>query len=677
MVRGQLDLRDWNPATKPQLALAGDWAFYWGHLVGPIELATGMYRPTGHYPVPSSWTDYQVNGQPLPDRGAATYVLTVRLPQTETALALQVPFVWSSYRVWVNGHLEGESGRPGLTAEATRSVFLKSFIPLPEDVQTVVIVVQVADHESGTPGLLETPVIGTRASLLAQRDFRNALNMAIIGALLVLAAYHLFFYAFRRKETAMLAFALICLAVVVRFAVFGDHHVFEWLMRYSGLLTFSEQGRIYYTATFWLGVLGLFYLRALFPLDVWRRAPQIAAGAGVLVIGLALVLDFAHFAMVLPVFLAVLGAIVAYAVYVMVRAAWLDRQQARLLLVGLGGMILAGVHDALATAGVYLISETELLTYGFLFFIFVQFVVVARRFSTTYAAVEDLSENLERKVEQRTAELAAANLEIQQKNEDITDSIEYAKRIQLSILPDVGQLSERLPQSFIHYAPKDIVSGDFYWYHVAEDGTLTVAVADATGHGVPGAFMSVLGINLLSRAMHEAPQADPALLLTLLHSWVRQALKQDQARDGSDRSEDGMEMALVQLLPSGELLYAGANRPLLRHRGDELSEFNPIKHAIGGSDVHGGGTAVFSTQRLEVQPGDLYYLFTDGATDQFGGEGEHRRRFSKQRFRTLLSKIAQLPVARQRERLATTLADWQGAAPQTDDILILGFRIAG
>jgi serine phosphatase RsbU (regulator of sigma subunit) len=672
--QGIMDLRAWSPSEQPEVSLSGNWAFYWDQHITPIELVAKSPAPTGYFPVPASWDSYEIKGEKLPNQGKATYLLEVLLPESDAPLVLDVPFVWSSYRVWVNGRLEASSGVPGLSQQTTMPVFLKSFVPLPEGTQKLSILLEVSDFESSTPGLLETPVIGTRTSILAQRDFGNALNMAVIGALLVLAIYHLFFYAFRRKERAMLAFALICLAVIVRFAVFGDHHIYEWLVRYSGLLNFYVQGPIYYTATFLLGVFVIFYLYELFPDDVWGRAFQLGLILAAVAIIAAVVLPFAWFGILVTGLIAIVAA---YVIFTIVKAAWLGRPQARLLLVGLSGMLLAGAHDALATANIYILTETELLTYGFLFFIFVQFVVVSRRFSTTFAAVEDLTENLERKVEQRTHELAQANEEIGQKNQDITDSIQYAKRIQLSILPDTRQLSERLPQSFLHYQPKDIVSGDFYWFHQREDGTLTVAIADATGHGVPGAFMSVLGVNLLSRAVHELTAPDPATLLTAVHQWVRQALKQDQVRASNEKTEDGMEMAMIQLTPDGTLFYAGANRPLLRFRDGAMDEIAPVKHAIGGSDLVSTSMAVFETHRLDTRPGDVYYLFTDGATDQFGGDGETRRRFSGKRFRSLLTEIISLPITQQRDRIANALDTWRGSGNQTDDILVMGFRIAG
>jgi serine phosphatase RsbU (regulator of sigma subunit) len=320
----------------------------------------------------------------------------------------------------------------------------------------------------------------------------------------------------------------------------------------------------------------------------------------------------------------------------------------------------------------------------------VQFVTLSKRFSTAYNEIEDLSVNLELKVRQRTAELEEANTEIQlrnqtlqaanlkiekqahellEKNQDITDSIEYARRIQLSILPRVEVLNTIFPDNFVYYRPKDIVSGDFYWFYETPI-YFYFAVADCTGHGVPGAFMSVLGTNLLTELAVQEADIDPALLLTRLNFRVREALNQNVNREGS---QDGMEVALCRYHKGDKTLsFAGANRPLWLYRQGQLIEQPGDKQPIGGTPLP-GQTTTFTLHTLQLQMGDTLFAFTDGVQDQFGGE--QGRKFSSRRLRELIEQVAPLPALDRRIGIQQALEGWQAGAQQTDDILLISVRV--
>jgi len=273
-------------------------------------------------------------------------------------------------------------------------------------------------------------------------------------------------------------------------------------------------------------------------------------------------------------------------------------------------------------------------------------------------------------IEQSKKQLEEAYNIIEHKNQEITDSITYAFRIQTALLPPMDVVKNRLPNSFILWRPKDIVSGDFYWAAQIEHLSLVTA-ADCTGHGVPGAFMTMIGNTLLNQIVLTEKTVMPDEILNNLHNAVRKALKQDQA---GSQSRDGMDIAFICVDPlSGVLHYAGANNPLIMVRAGEVTEIKADKKAIGGLQTE--DQRIFTLHSIETKPGDMYYVFTDGYEDQFGGP--QGRKFMSKRFKKMLGEIAEKPVAEIHNHLEREILDWMGERyEQVDDILVIGVRIS-
>ncbi len=256
---------------------------------------------------------------------------------------------------------------------------------------------------------------------------------------------------------------------------------------------------------------------------------------------------------------------------------------------------------------------------------------------------------------------------IREKNKDITDSINYARRIQLAILPSPEILHDKFPGSFIFYQPKDIVSGDFYWY-ASVDEYFILACADCTGHGVPGALMSMMGSNLLTHIVTDSSINAPGPALSALDERLKRALKQEK---GNNDSRDGMDIALCAIHTKKLVLhFAGANRPLIHFRGEEMTEYEPGKHAIGGP---GGMAKTFGDAKIELRKGDRIYLFTDGITDQFGGPSG--KKLMKKNFLKLLGEIRIAPIKEHEQKIREHFQQWKGKLNQLDDVLVIGIEI--
>jgi serine phosphatase RsbU (regulator of sigma subunit) len=266
-------------------------------------------------------------------------------------------------------------------------------------------------------------------------------------------------------------------------------------------------------------------------------------------------------------------------------------------------------------------------------------------------------------------EIGEKNTALLEANKQMSDSIQYARRIQDAILPAAETIAEGLPDSFVLYLPRNVVSGDFYFYRKLSNGDILLACCDCTGHGVPGAFMSMIGSEQLGKIVSDKGVVNPAAILNDLHQGMRRALQQDQ-----NGTQDGMDLAIVCIgLKTGKLQYAGANRPLwMLRKGDaDMLEIKANKQAVGGSV--NTGFRPFTNHEMDIAPGDRLYLFSDGYADQFGGE--RGRKFMTRQFQTVLLSLAELPMAKQRVALQTEFESWKGSIEQVDDVLVIGIRI--
>ncbi len=303
-------------------------------------------------------------------------------------------------------------------------------------------------------------------------------------------------------------------------------------------------------------------------------------------------------------------------------------------------------------------------------------------FNKMIAQLESYTNELEQKVKERTAEIQQQKEEIEAQrdsiqeqkvkietqNELILDSIHYAKRIQTAILPPDEFVQSLFDNIFILYKPKDIVSGDFYWL-AQEEGLKFVAAVDCTGHGVPGAFMSIVGSNQLNYALNVKNARTAGAMLEELNEGVTDTLRE---KGGPGDVKDGMDMALCVIDPKNKKLhFAGAYNPLILIRKHELILYKGDKCPIGS--VEGDIMPKFTNNEIEILDGDCLYMFSDGYPDQFGGPDG--RKFMSKRFRELLFEIHEKPIKEQKQILEQTLEDWIGENEQIDDILVMGLKL--
>ena len=268
--------------------------------------------------------------------------------------------------------------------------------------------------------------------------------------------------------------------------------------------------------------------------------------------------------------------------------------------------------------------------------------------------LQEANQTLEKKVKERTRE--------------ITDSIEYASRIQNALLPPQKELDALLPSYFILNKPRNIVSGDYYWV-ARKEKKVVVAVADCTGHGVPGAFMSILGITSLNEILNKIGTIRASDILNQLRGQIIRSLRQTGR---AKEAKDGMEVALCVVdFENHVLQYSGAFRPLYLYRDNELTELKGDSMPIG---YYHGENQLFRNQEMTFRGNDMIYLFSDGYVDQLGGP--NRKTYKSKRFKLLLKDIHQRPLPEQKEVLESEYERWKSSYEQIDDILIMGVRFS-
>lgn len=275
---------------------------------------------------------------------------------------------------------------------------------------------------------------------------------------------------------------------------------------------------------------------------------------------------------------------------------------------------------------------------------------------------------LEEELDKRTSVIIKQKSEIEIQNLEITDSINYAKRIQSSILPDINKLRENFTDAFIMFHPRDIVSGDFYWFDKIDDQKFILACADSTGHGVPGAFMSMIGSTLLQDIVTRKKISSPSQILGLLDKQIFSTLNQNVDLGVSN---DGMDMVVCEFnIKTRHLRFASAMRPIILVMSGESHYIKGDRSSVGGESVI---EKYFVDQEYYLSEGDTLYLFSDGIPDQFGGVEGKKMKIA--RLKKIIDQVSRLPMRDQEKAMSDYFNEWKGSYDQVDDVLMIGVRL--
>jgi len=320
----------------------------------------------------------------------------------------------------------------------------------------------------------------------------------------------------------------------------------------------------------------------------------------------------------------------------------------------------------------FLVPAPHTTYWAVMLMIFLSFYLCLRLFLSEHTQYQMI-------VEAKNIEMESANTELNHQKEfiekaltQLTDSVKYAKRIQQAILPNRREIHAFLTDSFVFYQPKGIVSGDFYWFHQLNESQAILAASDCTGHGVPGAFMTIIGNNLLQQIVVENHITDPKIILTELDKKIISLLVSDE----TTRLSDGMDIALCFVdKKNKKVVFSGAQRPILVYTCDVDKQ--PVIHEVKGDKFPIGGYShqnkLFTNVEFDLKYGGAAYLFTDGITDLFGGN--QNKKLGLRRLREWLEDFQTQNFSLQKDLLTDKLDDWQGNQGQIDDMLLIGFHL--
>ncbi len=656
-----------EPRAIDQDILSGEWEFYWNQRYTPSDFKGEKQLNAMLVEVPNSWTVYKnEDGENYQDYGFATYRKVVTVENSGEDIAVYIPKIWSASKVWINGDLVSERGV--LDAQAYENKILETLVNVGK-VNSIEVIVQAANYSLFVSGIIEPFIVGDYEGLSNEINLDQIFSVLWIGAVLVMAFYHFVLFFFRRKSDSALYFGIICLLIGIKQTVFGSHDIYEYL-KTNDILNFRWQSAFYYISTYALAPVGLYYMKSLYPSLLNTRVVKYT-GYGFSVYALfLLVFPLSIYLPTILPFQLIVFAAGFYIAYVIVRAYFKKLPESKIQLVGILVMILAGINDAIATFGIHLTGNHELIPVAFGILLILQFIILSKRFSGAMSGLEDLSAHLEQKVIDRTAEVNRQKEEIAIQNTNIKSSIRYAERIQKSMMPSLDNFKRILPDSFLLFRPKDVVSGDFYFVEEYKENGMDlkfVAAVDCTGHGVPGALMSMIGSTRLQSIINDYKIFNPSNILAQLTKSLSDQLQQDQ-----NDNRDGMDLAICVIdYVNKEIRFAGAFNPLIYIKDGELIRIKGDRIHVGGGLE--GESEEFQEHVIPMDGAITLYLFSDGFQDQLGGPDN--KKFMAKKFREMLLTTHQTDMNAQGEQVNKILDDWMVHEEQVDDILLIGLRV--
>ncbi len=531
-----------------------------------------------------------------------------------------------------------------------------------------------------TKRVYELPIqVGTIRALYKNKTLNDYLVAAFVGIVIIMFLYNLFLYI-SVKDRTYLYYLGYLFCSIFSFTFLHNYPLVEYLE--IGFLT-----KIWWHDNFTIWIAPFYIFMGLFCLDYLElktKMPRFRHFILLQIVILSFIFPLCRFFDITFIDVRSLSQIVAtlFLISCLIPSYYLlfkRDKKARFYALGWTFMVIATICFVLVINGVLPFNPftRNAIIVGSVLEFWMFSLALADRMNIIKNEKEQLIKDqnaiLEHKVVQRTAELSQTNealntsLEtVAHQRDNILSSINYAKRIQQALLPAREIISEHLQDFLLYYQPKDIVSGDFYWFTHTGD-FLFLAVADCTGHGVPGAFMTVVGEVLLDQIINKDNIYSPAEILTELDKRLLKNLQQKKEK----LVEDGMDISLLRIdLQNQPWVWAGAKRSIwiFEQGKNELTIYKGDKYPIGSTQYK---DKFFQEKEIEVQKGDIIYTFTDGYADQFGEEGK----FTIRRFKELLTTNYQKPFEEQEVILDKTLHEWRKEQPQTDDVLVVGIQV--
>lgn len=648
--------------SSENLVLKSGWEFYWNKFLSPDQLDDSSSIQPDLITNAGAWNDLEIGGKKCGSYGFATYRTTVyNLPQQ--ALMMNAHSVQTSMRLFLNGTLVAEVGKPDTNASSSKPMNRDVQVTIPPHQGELEIIVHIANFHHRKGGFVNAFEIGSADKIILDQTRFYLLDAIESAALAIIGFFLLALYVFRRKDMAALYFSLFCLTLSLR-PIISVNYLLATLFPD---LSWNVMLKLEYLGVLFPCLFLVLFIRKLFPQQLPIYLVRIFAFIFAFKIGITLFFTPFVFSWLVPALLLIIPIGIAVMTIVIVRAVIAKADGANYAGLGVIVLFISLLLKVMTYAGI-LPPLHVLITMLDIGFIFMMSLILGSRFSLQFVKAETLQAETEKQrvdIEQKKEQIEHQKELVEEKNKEIVDSINYAKRIQAAILPARRMMEEKMPEHLLFYKPKDIVAGDFYWLEERRNSVL-FAVADCTGHGVPGALVSVICHSGLNRSVREFDLIDPGKILDKTREIIVSEFEKSD-----DEVKDGMDISLVAFdRSSKKLRWAGANNPLwiLRNETSQVEIVKPNKQPIGKF----ANIQPFTTHEIDLKSGDLVYLFTDGFADQFGGDKGKKLKYD--RLRDLLVSISSIPFESQLKRLESELESWKGSLEQTDDICLVIIR---
>ncbi|HAA16422.1 MAG TPA: hypothetical protein DCE41_33840 [Cytophagales bacterium] len=660
---GVLDLRGFSLAETNYLNLDGTWALHWDTLVSP--LATPYRTADTWLPTPGAWNKVKDSlGEPFSATGWVTYHTRILLDsQTtqSTSLGLQTRTIRHAFTLFVNGDSVTSNGV--VSRHAYEDQVLPRFVRFPTE-DTLDIVLHVSNQGFFEGGIVEPLLLGEPDQLEGVIETRSVINAFLLGGLIIIGLYHIILFYLVRENLNAFYFGLMCIFLGLRSGLTGEYILLDalpWLP--TGLHLRMEFGGLYFSP-----LLVAIFFRKLFPNEFpkWLLITCLAISSILLI---ATIHPSPYwYGAVLPLGqlqVVILGPILVF--YTLLKASLRRKPQAFIFLVGFVTFLTLAINDILYS--LHIVRTGFLVSWGVIIWILIQAAALAIRFAKAMYEVDDLRVNLEKKIKERTQELQnrTSILELQkeqieEKHLDIQSSLHYAHRIQQAILGEESKLQQLFHQAFIFFQPREIVSGDFYWFGRISYFRILI-IGDSKDKGIPGAFITVLCNSFLNQILLEKRLLNPETILQELDQRLQETLHSQVGK----HSYHGLDLGVLVLDEATQLgRFSGARIGLMHLRQQEVERYGPVRESIGVAD----SPKRFVQHSFMWDHMDRFYLFTHGMGNQIGGMEEAP--FMTGNLREVIMKTQQIPFSQQRQRLEDKFDDWKGLHPQTDDVLIIG-----
>lgn len=702
IVKGELDLQNWSPQQNPIIELNGEWEFY------PNQLLTLQDFKKHQIPlylkVPGFWNDILVNDKSFGSEGFATYRLKIFLPITQQDIALRLLTISTAAKVFVNDSLLTEIGKVTKIKEGSVPEYYPQVLRLPKGRKEINIIIQVSNFYRNKAGIAKKIELGLEKELRKEQQSEIRLESFFWGGFLSFGVYFIFISLRRRQgNQTVFLFGLTSLSVSLRMMAVGE--VFASPLGWFFVIHAEFLG--FFLSPF----LFLLFLKYLFPDDYNDKIIKVLSAIYIIFIGILIFTPPTIFTSITRYFQIFILLSFLYKIIGIVRAFYFKRQSSYLIFFPFLFVLFAVIHDILYTSGFFL--SFQLVPWSLFVFCIVQAISLSYRFFSILSIneklrveLENTNQNLEEIVQTRTEKLEKTNQELvvreeelSQQNEKlieitkqissqkdilqkqkiqtdrlykkVSDSINAAQQIQQAIFPTEEKMNDLFREYFVFFKPKDVVSGDFYFVEKIENKVI-LAVADCTGHGVPGAFMTLIGFDALSNIINQKKVLEPHFILEELHTEVFTKLRQYETGNSEGMDVSVLVFETVANENKTKLSFAGAKNDFYLVKKNQPSKIENIRgtrRGIAGNQVVG---IDFTPESFFLENGDMIYVGTDGYEDQ---NDEKRKKFGRQRFSELLLEISQEKLEKQASFLEKTLDNYMKNTTQRDDILWLGIRV--